>query len=176
MPLNGPADLEPERAYGFEYSNALVVVLDSNEPPEKQTDWLEAQLKNSKATWKFVMFHHPIYSSKSSRNNVEIREAWMPIFDKYHVDLVLQGHDHAYLRTFPMKNNQRVASPKDGSIYVVSVSGTKMYDQGEYDYKQIGFVETSTYQILDIQLSGNRLLYRSFDTDGDKVDEFEIVK
>jgi len=176
LPLNGPAELELERAYSFEYGNALFVVLDSNLPPEKQTPWLEAQLKQSQATWKFVMFHHPIYSSKSTRNNAEIREAWVPIFDKYHVDLVLQGHDHAYLRTFPMKNNRRMDAPKDGTIYVVSVSGTKMYDQGEYDYKQIGFVETSTFQILDIQLSKNRLLYRSYDTDGDKVDEFEIVK
>ena len=27
----------------------------------------------------------------------------MPIFDKHHVDLVLQGHDHAYLRTYPLR-------------------------------------------------------------------------
>jgi hypothetical protein len=176
LPLNGPAELEPERAYHFEYGNALVVVLDSNQPAEKQTAWLEDQLAQSEATWKFVMFHHPIYSSKATRNNAEIRDAWVPVFDKYHVDLVLQGHDHAYLRTFPMKNNQRVETAKDGTIYVVAVSGTKMYDQGEFDYKQIGFVETSTFQILDIQLSKNRLLYRSYNTDGTKVDEFEIVK
>jgi len=36
------------------------------------------------------------------------------LFDKYHVDMALQGHDHAYLRTYPMNNQERVDSPQKG--------------------------------------------------------------
>ena len=173
---NGPESIPAERAYSFEYSNALFVILDSNLSPEDQADWLDATLENSSATWKFVAFHHPIYSSSPRRDNPWLRDAWQPIFDKHHVDMVLQGHDHAYLRTYPMKNDQRVDSPAEGTVYLVTVSGTKMYDQAEREYTEVGYVNMSTYQVLDIQLHGNRLVYRAYDTDGNKVDELVIEK
>ena len=176
LPTNGPEDIEPERAYRFEYGNALFVILDSNEDPLIQAKWLEEQLSKSTSTWKFVSFHHPIYSSSPRRDNKKLREVWVPIFDKHHVDMVLQGHDHAYLRTYPMKDNRKANAPKNGTIYVVSVSGTKMYSQGDYDYTEKGFAKTSTFQILDIQISGDRLVYRSYDLDGRIKDEFVIEK
>ena len=175
-PQNGPASIEPERAYSFEYSNALYVILDSNEDVAEQAVWLEDVLKNSDATWKFAMFHHPAYSSSPRRNNPEVQDEWVPLFDKYHVDMVLQGHDHAYLRTWPMKNGKPVESTKEGTVYVVSVSGTKMYDQGDFDYTAQGFTNTATFQILDIQIMGDRLLYKSYDDQGELVDEITIVK
>jgi hypothetical protein len=92
------------------------------------------------------------------------------------MDMVLQGHDHAYLRTYPMKNNERVASPKEGTFYIVSVSGIKMYEQGLRDYTERGFTNIATYQTLDIQISGNRLVYRAYDIDGNLKDEVIIEK
>ncbi len=176
LPKNGPITIEPERAYSFEYSNALFVILDSNLEPAKQTDWLEEQLKNSDATWKFVVYHHPAYSSAPRRDNQKIRKEWTPLFDKYHVDMALQGHDHAYLRTHPMNNNEPQEDPSEGTIYIVSVSGVKMYDQSDRDYTAFGMTNVSTYQTLDIQVVGDRLLYRSYDIDDNLRDEIEIVK
>jgi acid phosphatase type 7 len=144
--------------------------------PLKQTAWLERTLSNTQATWKFAMYHHPAYSSGGNRENVEVRSAWTPLFDKYHVDLALQGHDHAYLRTYPLRGSQRVASPKDGTVYVISVSGTKSYSQPPHDYTEVGFTKVATYQVLDIQISGNRLVYRAYDIDGKLHDEFVIEK
>jgi len=176
LPLQGPPGLEPERAYAFEYSNALFVILDSNLDPEKQAAWLEAQLANTRATWKFVTYHHPAYSSAPNRDNREVRDVWTPLFDQYHVDLALQGHDHAYLRTYPLHNQQRVESAQDGTVYIVSVSGTKMYSQAERDTTAFGMTKVSTYQVLDIQISGDRLVYRAYDIDGMLRDEFVIEK
>ena len=176
LPTNGPAKIEPERAYAFEYSNAQFVILDSNLDPAGQAQWLEEQLSRSKAVWKFVVYHHPAYSSGGNRDNREVREIWTPIFDKYHVDLALQGHDHAYLRTYPMKGQQRVKSPKEGTVYIISVSGTKAYAQGKHDYTEVGMTNVATYQVLDIQISGNRLVYRAHDIDGKVRDEFVIEK
>ena len=142
----------------------------------EQTAWLEKQLANTKAVWKFVSYHHPAYSSGGNRDNVEVRQLWTPLFDKYHVDLALQGHDHAYLRTYPMRDQKRVASAKQGTIYIISVSGIKYYEQGPHDYTEVGLTKLSTYQVLDIQVSGNRLVYRAHDVDGKVHDQFVIEK
>lgn len=176
LPRNGPPNLEPERAYWFEYSNALFVVLDSNLPPQSQVSWLERTLARSRATWKFVSYHHPAYSSAPKRDNREIRKLWTRVFDKYHVDLALQGHDHAYLRTYPMKEGRPVASPQEGTVYLVSVSGTKMYAQDPRNYTAFGMTNVATYQALDIRIDGNRLLYRAYDLEGRLRDEFVIQK
>ena len=176
LPHNGPDGLEPKRAYSFEYANALFVILDSNLDPATQTRWLEEKLANTKAVWKFVAYHHPAYSSGGNRDNLEVRAAWPPLFDKYHVDLALQGHDHAYLRTYPLKNHQRIADPKSGTVYLISVSGTKAYPQAPHDYTEFGMTNVATYQVLDIQISGNRLVYRAYDIDGKLRDELVIVK
>ena len=173
---NGPTTIGPEKAYSFTYSNALFVILDSNQPMETQNAWLEEQLANSTSTWKIVTYHHPAYSSGPDRDNPDVRKQWGGIFDKYHVDLALQGHDHAYLRTYPMKNEQRVETPADGTIYIVSNSGAKFYEQGDFPYKEVGYTNLSMYQVLDIQLSDDRLLYRAYDLDGILRDTFEIVK
>jgi len=176
LPRNGPKNFPPERAYAFEYSNAKFIILDSNLAAGKQTAWLEKQLANTKAVWKFVSYHHPAYSSGGNRDNPDVRNLWTPIFDKYHVDLALQGHDHAYLRTYPMRGQQRVATTKDGTVYIISVSGTKHYEQAKHDYTEVGLTKLSTYQVLDIQIAGNRLVYRAHDVDGKVRDEFMIEK
>ncbi len=173
---NGPSCVPPEHAYSFQYANALFVILDSNLDPAPQSAWLEQQLSQTKATWKFVVYHHPAYSSGGNRDNLEVRSAWTPLFDKYHVDMALQGHDHAYLRTYPLKASQRLACPKDGTVYIISVSGTKMYKQEKHDYTEFGMTNVATYQVLDIQISGNRLVYRAYDVDGKLRDELVIEK
>ncbi|HAV65446.1 MAG TPA: hypothetical protein DCY13_24115 [Verrucomicrobiales bacterium] len=176
LPGNGPEQIERERAYWFNYGNALFVILDTTLSPADQAPWLDQVLGGSNATWKFVAYHHPAYSSAANRDNKSVREHWIPIFDKHHVDLALQGHDHAYLRTYPMKGGERVASPAEGTIYIVSVSGTKMYELAEREYTEFGMTKVSTYQVLDIQINGDRLVYRSYDVDGKLRDEFVIQK
>lgn len=176
VPSNGPQDVELGRSYSFEYSNALFVILDSNLDPASQTPWLEEQLAGSQATWKFVAYHHPAYSSAPKRDNETLRDAWVPVFDRYHVDLALQGHDHAYLRTWPLKGSDRVANPAEGTVYVVSVSGTKMYDQSPRPYTEVGFTKVPTYQVLDIKVEGNQLTYRAYDKQGQVRDHFVIKK
>ena len=152
------------------------MILDSNLDPLTQTEWLEQTLSQTKATWKFAAYHHPAYSSGGNRDNPEVRSAWTPLFDKYHVDMALQGHDHAYLRTYPLKGNARAASPKEGTTYIISVSGTKAYAQGKHDYTEFGMTNVATFQTLDIQISGNRLVYRAYDIDGKQRDELVIEK
>ena len=75
-----------------------------------------------------------------------------------------------------MKGEKKVASPKEGTVYIVSVSGTKMYEQDPRNYTEFGMTNTATYQVLDIQISGDRLVYRAYDIDGKLKDELVIQK
>jgi acid phosphatase type 7 len=182
LPRNGPATVEPGLVYYFETGSAFFAVLDStlavSDPTaaRRQAQWLDALLTESRATWKFVMFHHPVYPSHPSRDNPELRLAWVPIFDRHHVDLVLQGHDHAYLRTYPMRGDTPRATASEGTIYVVSVAGDKFYDQIQREYIEVGLTGTPTYQTIEIDDFENRLTYRSWTDTGEIADRLIITK
>ena len=180
LPHNGPAGIDPERAYTFNYENALFVVLDSNLPAKSEVSWLETQLANSKATWKFVMFHHPLYASEPGQDHKDVRKTWGPIFDKYHVDVAFEGHHHAYMRTFPLKGEQKVANPADGTIYLISSSGTKFYEQTPAEFMDVHFTGTAMYNMVDIlpacDKAGDRLVFTGYDLDGNVKDQFGIEK
>ena len=144
LPRNGPSGIDPDLVYHFECGDACFAVLDSTlavcdpDQARRQAEWLDATLKQTKASWKFVIFHHPVYPSHPWRDTPALREHWVPIFDKHHVDLVLQGHDHAYQRTYPLRAHQRVDEPGDGTIYLIAVSGDKFVDQAPRDYIEVG--------------------------------------
>lgn len=76
------------------------------------------------------MYHHPLFSASNGRDNTKLRELWRPLFDKYKVDLTLQGHDHAYAtgRVSQGDNVMDGIKMQDqiGTVYVVSVGEGKM--------------------------------------------------
>jgi acid phosphatase type 7 len=182
LPHNGPDGIDPDLVYQFECGDAFFAVLDSTLAvsdtghAKRQAEWLDQALRETRATWKFVIFHHPVYPSHPWRDSPAMRQHWVPIFDKHHVDLVLQGHDHAYLRTYPMLANHRAEGSSPGTIYLIAVSGDKFVDQPHRDYIEVGFARVSTYQTIDIDAHLNRLRYRAWTEDGKVVDEFNIDK
>jgi disulfide bond formation protein DsbB len=174
LPTDGSGGVPPEHTYSFEYGDASFVVLNSNLSPEDQAPYLEAQLAASDTTWKFAVWHHPAYASKPNRDEPEVQDHWVPLVDEYDVDVVLQGHDHAYMRSYPMRGGEIVDSPSEGAVYFVSVSGTKYYDQVDRDYIAKGFEEVSTYQVIDID--GPTMTYTAYTLDGEEVDKLVIDK
>jgi acid phosphatase type 7 len=85
-------------------------------------------LSQTRKEWKVVFWHKAPYSTRSCRTNEMIKAAFTPILDKYHVDLAFNAHDHAYSRTYPLKNDQIVSSPASGTVYVTTGrSGAKSY-------------------------------------------------
>ncbi len=85
---------------------------DSTVPPgnNAQTQWLASTLENAAADssidWIIVQMHQPALSSnKDNGCDLGSREAWLPLFDQYQVDLVLCGHDHNYERSFPVRGH-----------------------------------------------------------------------
>lgn len=74
-----------------------------------QTRWLEETLakavKDPSVDWIVVQMHQDALSSSKNGNGSDkgIRESWLPLFDRYGVDLVLCGHDHDYERSWPVR-------------------------------------------------------------------------
>jgi acid phosphatase type 7 len=162
LPENGSPAIPNELSYAFEYGNALFVSLDSNRSERLQAPWLEEQLAKSTATWKFVFFHHPAYAPTPRDDDSGVQRHWVPLFEKYGVDMVLQGHEHAYMRSYPIRDGEIVLPGEKGTVYVVSVSGTKFYEAEPRNKAEVAFTDTSTYQIIDIETNPDRLIYRAY--------------
>jgi hypothetical protein len=181
LPKNGPAGLE-ELCYQVNYPNLKVISLDAEQIDESesmkiaQRDWLDSILTHDPRKWTAITFHYPIFSTKPNRDNVEFRDAFKPVFDKHKVDIVLQGHDHAYGRG--MVNNvptgYQVKDSSSGTMYVVSVSGPKMYDVSDDPWMDRRAGNTQLFQIISIE--GNTLSYGAYTATGELYDAFDLIK
>jgi hypothetical protein len=86
------------------------------------------------------------------------------------VDLVLTGHDHSYGR------GKTTDNPQNGHevMYVVSVSGPKMYEAGDKEWMEHSGAFKQLYQIITIE--NDELFYRSFTAGGTLFDQFTLKK
>ena len=175
LPTNGPDGIEAERAYHFSYGGTGVVVLDSNLSADSQSEWLAETLDGMDDAFTFVVAHHAAYTSRPGRYYANMSEHWAPLIEaRDNVAMVLQGHDHAYLRTPPMRDGQPSADGS-GPYYVISSAGDKFYDQNEaHPYIDVGLVDTQMFQVIDVMRSDDRVIYRAFDMDGDERDRVVI--
>ena len=177
FPENGP-EKEKETVYYVDYQDTRIISLNTNtiklskEQAENQARWLRKVLSNCNQKWTIVTMHHPIYSSKLGRDNRELKKYLQPIFDEFKVDLVLQGHDHTYGRG--SKPNEDLSANLSTPMYVVSVSGPKMYDLGLEPWAQRSASNAQLYQIISID--GDVLNYKAYTVNDKLYDEFEIVK
>jgi predicted phosphodiesterase len=173
LPENGPKGFPKEMTYAFNYQDALFVMIDATLSVPGQTAWLEEKLRTSNAKWKFVFFHFPPYNFVEPYD--EIRKEWGTLFDKYHVDMVMSGHMHYYLRTKPMNNGKAMASPAQGTIYTMSISiPGKQEEWLPEDYAVKRYPDGPLYQ--HISMKGNTLIYKCYNPEGEVKDSFEIVK
>jgi predicted MPP superfamily phosphohydrolase len=84
--------------------NVRFFALESTYPVPEQIQWVETELKASSSDWKIAYFHHPLYSSGGRHgSDLRLREVLEPLFLKYNVSVVLNGHDHFYERVKPQK-------------------------------------------------------------------------
>lgn len=186
LPDNGP-EVMPEElketVYYIDYQDTRVIVLNSSKLTEEQTPWLKELLANNPKKWLVATFHHPLFSASGGRDNEELRNLWKPLFDKYHVDIALQGHDHSYARgrTAP-ENELDGVNMRDytGTVYVVSVSGGKMYKLREnawddWDAERDRAAE-NTQLVQVINVDGDKLSYEAYTATGELYDAFDIVK
>jgi Purple acid Phosphatase, N-terminal domain/Calcineurin-like phosphoesterase len=99
-----------------------------------QTRWLEATLAaargDSSIDWIVVGFHQCACSSARTGGGSElgIRREWLPLFDRYEVDLVLCGHGRGYERSFPIRGTDSAATLRPHPVTTI--------DSGVFDTSQ----------------------------------------
>jgi len=121
-----------EKFYSFDYGNAHFVAIDGNDKYNSEMyDWIEEDLAATTKRWRIVYFHQPMYTDPSSHlSDLDLQFYLEPIFMNHKVDLVLQGHNHNYCRTYPIANGAAVDTAQGSSyrnpggiIYVVAGGG-----------------------------------------------------
>jgi predicted phosphodiesterase len=121
QPYCTPSIFQVEYNYGnsffsFEAGLSHIIFLNSytnSKPTSQQFIWLESNLLNinrSVTPWVIVVMHCPWYSSNvnhyADKQTVEMRSNMELLFNKYHVNIVFNGHVHDYERTYPVFMNK----------------------------------------------------------------------
>lgn len=198
--------------YSFDYSNAHFMVLNTNDLKsdgtlsDEQYNWLVNDAKSSDAQWKIVAFHKAIYSNAEhydDKDVVGLRKQLASLMYDLGIDLVLEGHDHVYMRTDVLKNN-KVSSDSDsavlnengtaylsmvdpdGTIYVISgTAGVKRYkstdDYTDYFPKAEKSLNSVDPMFSAITVDGDNLFLNAYSVNtstgaATKVDSFAISK
>ena len=97
---------EPQTYHVLRYGPDLTIIsLDSNHTSPidgEQALWLERTLEeNQDSRWTVAHYHDGSWWG-TERMNVKIRANWVPLFEKYGVDLAHSGHSHTYFTSFPI--------------------------------------------------------------------------
>lgn len=130
--------------YYYSYGNVLFIVLDTNNYncATHENVMKKAISENKDAKWRIVVFHQDIFGSgydHSDSDGMVLRTQLTPLMDKYDIDVVLQGHDHTYSRTYQLQGDG-----KDHTAY------GKDADMKSADY----ITQNNCYQIVDDTESG----------------------
>lgn len=153
-----------ERWYSVEVNHIHFVVLDSNSDIGKgseQYQWLENDLRSISAKRRLVIaiFHHPPFSTgPHAEDEKSLRKTFVPLFEKYGVDMVFNGHCHAYERS--LRNN----------IYyiVTGGGGAPLHDQVRASPHSQVFIKV--HHFCRLTVGENLITLSVFDIDSNLID------
>jgi len=179
-----------EHYYSFNWGNAHFIALDTRDDDiydlPNQVAWLERDLAaNRGAAWTFVYFHHPGITCTYKGNSKPVVEHFLPVFDRYEVDVVFNGHAHTYERLYPIRAGQPVDKQQEpnyvdprGTIYIVSGAGSSP-KEGKPTRRcgptVVARDETLLWTLVEVD--GAKCTIRSRTSDGDQpVDVMTLTK
>ena len=134
-------NMQGRRYYTFRRNPVHFFALDTNDNADwkAQLTWLEQELSSSDAPWKIVVGHHQIYSSGEYGVNEPFIETLTPLFQKYRVQLYINGHDHNYERTKSI----------NGTTYLTCGAGAGLRKVGRSEWTAHSVSELS-FAALDV--------------------------
>ncbi|MCO5239033.1 MAG: metallophosphoesterase [Chitinophagaceae bacterium] len=173
--------------YSFRYGNAEVFMLDTNQYQEEGTDlygWLEQALAKSTAYWKFVVHHHPPFSSdeddfgntrlEAATSGDDEVQSLTALYDKYDVDIVFYGHIHTYERTWPILSNKTVN--ENGVIYInTGGAGGRLENPAPIRSWFTNKLRT-VHHFGYVRINGSTLEYQAIDENGVLFDSFLLTE
>ena len=153
-----------ERWYSYDWGRIHFAALDTNQDYATQAAWLDRDLAASRAPWKIVYTHAPLYSSGNHGSDTKLRKLIAPILEKHGVQLVLSGHDHHYERTLPQR----------GTAYVVTGGGGR----GTYHVNESRFTAfaDSVIHFLVVEVGTEQLVLHAIDATGVEFDSMVVPR
>jgi 3',5'-cyclic AMP phosphodiesterase CpdA len=177
LPDNGAKGSIPGTSYSFDYGTAHITVLNTESNLDKQTEWLRQDLAGTNKPWKIVAMHRGAYGG----NTYKKVEKWVAVLDEFQVDLVLQGHNHEYSRSYPLRNGKKtgdgegVIANRQGTVYVVTnTSGPKFNKKKDDQFYHKVHIQNELQMYAGITIEGDALTYQAYDVKGKKLDEFVL--
>ena len=182
--------------YSFDYENVHFLSIDTTDEKNEwgiisddkmQLNFIRTDLSHAyndpEIDFTIVIMHLPMYSSGDGDSFMDMRNELQPIFDLYGVDLVLNGHRHAYERTYPVMFNNTVTDNEDcsyddpdGQIYVTIGTGGASHSPFKLKHPWSVVQNHNDYGFLNIKLlNDGKTLYGEFVSNTGKVmDTFQI--
>lgn len=157
----------PDRNYSFDAGDIHFTIVEGDgsrgyAPGGPYYQFLEQDLSaHQSARWKFVFFHYPTYSCGVHGSTSWVDQYWVPLFDRYHVDAVFNGHDHDY---------ERVKPDSAGVHYFVMGLGGKSQDAIKHDcaFQQVAL--NRFFGDLLVTLRGGSIRVDAVQADGSVLD------
>lgn len=171
LPRNGAPGVEAT-SYWFDFGPARVAVLDGTSILDlgagpAQAAWLRRVFADAGGRWRIVQVHQPLFALREGRDDVALREQLSPVLREAKVDLVLQGHDHAYGR--------RALDPgKTTPLLLASVAGAKQYRVSRQALETMAPVAEDTQLFQLIRIDGDALRYEARTASGRLYDAFAL--
>lgn len=166
----------------LDFGNYLsLVILDTehtNPIPGVQAEWLEKTLSDrEKVPYKIPIYHVPGYPSVRNYDDpvqTLVRDTWTPIFERHGVQLAFENHDHAYKRTFPIREKQL---SDEGIIYI----GDGSWGVGPRDIHPVDSTwyldlaqKIRAFTLLTLDRDGYQV--QSYDEEGNLIDSLPIKR
>lgn len=143
--------------YYYSYGDALFIVLNTNNYNVADHENLikKAVASHKDAKWKIVTFHQDIYGSgydHSDSDGIVLRTALTSLLDKYDIDVVLQGHDHTYSRSYMLTSDGQQHTQYTADNIKSEYTNIKDYEAAKGDGSQDAETLASKKEFLDQNL------------------------
>jgi len=183
LPRDGASPAFPnnaERFYSVDYGPVHLIALDTEaafQSPARRAEqlaWLEADLQASQAQpWRIAFFHRPPFSAGGEHgSDLTVRQAFVPLFERYGVELVLNGHEHDYERTVQWKESTDPAS--QAVVYVVTGGGgAALYPASRAAWTA---VSRSVHHYLRGAITPTQISVEAVGIDGVVFDRFDLIR
>lgn len=157
---NGPA-ANKLGTYSVDYGNMHIAVIgwtDNEQTMKAEMTWLKQDMQATKKTWKIVLTHQPVYNKNpADAQSLMFHDMLAPVCDELGIDLVFNGHDHSYGRTYPLINRKQA---KNGTVYIATGhTGDKTYE--------IQPTQPAVWQV--VQKDKDEKVYLTLHVTGDKM-------
>jgi hypothetical protein len=181
LPRDGASTAYPnnaERFYSFDFGPVHFVALDTEAAfvttarRQEQLAWLANDLANAQAQpWRIVFFHRPPYSSGAEHgSDLAIRQAFGPLFERYRVQMVLNGHEHSYERTVPWRESGD-ANLQAVTYVITGGAGAGLYPIGRNAFTAFS---RSVHNYVRGAVSGSSITVEAVGTNGTVFDRFTL--